>query len=113
MADGNEFEIDPRAFLAPADGEPGEPVDQESASSSSADGIVSLKRIEQELTDVEDALVRLDEGRYGLCDACGAEIADAWLAEHPTERRCADHRPTDASNDAATGGSVGDSTGNP
>jgi len=97
MSDGDEFEIDPRAFLAPADGEPGGPVDQGSASSSSAEGIASLERIEQELTDVEDALVRLDEGRYGVCDACGAEIADARLAEHPTERRCGDHRATGAS----------------
>ncbi len=110
MSDGDEFEIDPRAFLAPADGEP---ADHESARSSSAEGIASLERMERELIDVEDALVRLDEGRYGVCDACGAEILDARLAEHPTERRCEDHRTTDASTDAARGGSTGDSTSNP
>lgn len=100
MSEGDEFEIDPRAFLASTDEEPLETGDQESTRTSSADGIASLQRIEQELADVEAALTRLDDGRYGVCDTCGAEISDVRLAEHPAEQRCAEHR--------TTGGSVGD-----
>lgn len=47
-----------------------------------------VQRAEAELADVEDALRRLDEGRYGLCDACGQPIADARLEAKPAARYC-------------------------
>ena len=56
------------------------------------DGSV-LDAIEQELADVERALVLLDEGTYGLCEACGTAIEDAVLARAPAARLCADHLP--------------------
>ena len=52
-----------------------------------------LDTIEQELADVERALVLLDEGTYGQCEACGATIDDAVLARAPAARFCADHLP--------------------
>jgi RNA polymerase-binding transcription factor DksA len=51
-----------------------------------------LAEVERELTDVEGALARLDEGTYGTCIVCGAAIADERLAEAPAATRCADHR---------------------
>jgi DnaK suppressor protein len=47
-----------------------------------------VQRAEAELADVEDALRRLDEDRYGLCEACGQPIADARLEAKPAARYC-------------------------
>lgn len=42
------------------------------------------------LREVEDALHRMDEGRYGICEACGKPIAVARLYAHPSARYCID-----------------------
>jgi DnaK suppressor protein len=47
-----------------------------------------LDGIETDLADVDLALARLDAGTYGTCDACGAVIDDAVLAERPAAHRC-------------------------
>ena len=52
-----------------------------------------LEAIELELADVSRALERLDEGTYGTCEACGAALPDAQLAEQPAARFCGDHQP--------------------
>jgi len=44
--------------------------------------------IEAELADVEWAKKRLDEGTYGVCDACGRKIAKARLEAMPAARFC-------------------------
>jgi DnaK suppressor protein len=49
-----------------------------------------LERIEAERADVERALKRADEGMYGLCEACGREIAKARLEIRPAARFCVD-----------------------
>jgi len=49
-----------------------------------------LERVEAEITDVERALRRVDEGTYGLCEACGREIAKARLEIKPEARFCVD-----------------------
>lgn len=45
-------------------------------------------RLREQLDDVEFALQRLDEGTYGTCANCGAEIADARLEAMPAARFC-------------------------
>ncbi|HEX2064352.1 MAG TPA: TraR/DksA C4-type zinc finger protein [Acidimicrobiales bacterium] len=47
-----------------------------------------LERVEAELVDVEHALRRLDEGTYGLCEACGRPISDDRLEAQPAARFC-------------------------
>ena len=42
------------------------------------------------LTKVNEALRRLDEGRYGHCFECGEEIAEARLRALPFAVRCKD-----------------------
>lgn len=42
-----------------------------------------------ELVRVNDALARLEAGRYGLCTRCGATIAAARLAALPQADLCA------------------------
>jgi RNA polymerase-binding transcription factor DksA len=49
-----------------------------------------LERVEAELSDVEHALSRLDDGTYGSCAACGRPIGDARLEAMPATRFCVD-----------------------
>jgi RNA polymerase-binding transcription factor DksA len=41
-----------------------------------------------ELAGIDDALARLDDGRYGVCVACGRAISSARLEARPTATRC-------------------------
>jgi RNA polymerase-binding transcription factor DksA len=49
-----------------------------------------LESIEAELSDVEHALRRIDEGTYGRCEACGKPIGDDRLEALPAARFCLD-----------------------
>ncbi len=40
------------------------------------------------LSDVERALAKLDDGTYGICDSCGAAIADDRLEARPWSVLC-------------------------
>ena len=40
------------------------------------------------LADIDDALARLDEGRYGICERCGTAVARERLAARPVARTC-------------------------
>ena len=42
----------------------------------------------ESLAAVERALVRIDEGTYGICSRCGAKIAEARLDAMPTAELC-------------------------
>jgi DnaK suppressor protein len=42
------------------------------------------------LQQIDDALERLDEGNYGVCESCGLEIAEERLAAMPFSRLCRD-----------------------
>ena len=41
-----------------------------------------------ELRQVNDALVRIDKGEYGICAACGEDIAPARLEVVPHTQKC-------------------------
>ncbi|MGI8949298.1 MAG: TraR/DksA family transcriptional regulator [Ornithinimicrobium sp.] len=43
------------------------------------------------LGEVRRALVKLDEGSYGLCDTCGEQILKARLEARPWAVRCLRH----------------------
>src|SRR5205823_14553437 len=47
-----------------------------------------LEQIEAELADVERALHRLDEGTYGICEACHEPIADERPVALPAAGLC-------------------------
>jgi RNA polymerase-binding transcription factor DksA len=49
-----------------------------------------LESVEAELSDVEHALRRIDEGTYGRCEACGRPIRDDRLEAVPAARFCLD-----------------------
>lgn len=47
-----------------------------------------LTRARAHLADLERALERLDEGRYGVCEGCGSPIAAERLAARPAAATC-------------------------
>jgi RNA polymerase-binding transcription factor DksA len=53
-----------------------------------------LEAVEAELDDVEHALRRLDEGTYGVCEACGRPIDQARLEALPATRFCLEDQAT-------------------
>lgn len=50
--------------------------------------IAALDRHVHRVRLVEAAMVAIDQGRYGLCRACGAQIGSARLEAEPTAERC-------------------------
>lgn len=44
--------------------------------------------LHESLDDVEQALRRVEDGTYGLCERCGKPISEARLEAMPTARRC-------------------------
>jgi DnaK suppressor protein len=56
-----------------------------------------LNEAKNYLDDLEQALLRLDSGRYSICDICGEQIAPERLQARPATTRCiqcARSRPT-------------------
>lgn len=51
---------------------------------------VLANRLQDSLADVDRALRKLDEGAYGRCESCGAEIAEPRLEAMPATRYCID-----------------------
>jgi DnaK suppressor protein len=47
-----------------------------------------LGRARQQLAEIDAALLRLREGRYGVCESCGQAISAARLAARPTTPAC-------------------------
>jgi RNA polymerase-binding protein DksA len=47
-----------------------------------------LEAARDRLADVDEALRRLEAGRYGLCDRCGQPIGAERLAARPAARTC-------------------------
>jgi RNA polymerase-binding protein DksA len=47
-----------------------------------------IDRKAAEARDIESALARVDNGRYGVCIDCGDDIALARLRAFPTAKRC-------------------------
>ena len=51
-------------------------------------GVALQRKVEATLGEVERALAKLDDGTYGLCEACGARVDRARLEALPHARHC-------------------------
>lgn len=49
-----------------------------------------LEHVDAQLTDVDRALARLENGSYGTCEACGRPIDEDRLRARPATRFCID-----------------------
>jgi DnaK suppressor protein len=50
----------------------------------------AVRRRNQRIHELQEALRKMDEGSYGLCDGCGDSITYERLAERPEATLCAD-----------------------
>lgn len=50
--------------------------------------LFDIQRDADEMRDIRDALVRMDEGSYGVCVDCGDPIAAGRLRVQPAASRC-------------------------
>ncbi|MEM7768107.1 MAG: TraR/DksA C4-type zinc finger protein [Pseudomonadota bacterium] len=48
------------------------------------------RQADRELERINQALARLDDGRFGYCESCGAEISIARLMHDPATVLCGD-----------------------
>jgi sigma-B regulation protein RsbU (phosphoserine phosphatase) len=56
-----------------------------------ASAVLNDREVARLLGEVDAALRRIDEGRYGLCETCGDPIETDRLLANPVERFCLDH----------------------
>ena len=77
----------------PAAGElRGDPIDMASGETEAATEIRSRQANEELLRDIEDALTRMRDDKYGLCNECGQAISKARLEAVPWTGWCRDCR---------------------
>jgi len=50
--------------------------------------LVKIRRIQQQISDIEHALEKIKMGTYGICDACGKPIAAERLKIIPQAALC-------------------------
>jgi RNA polymerase-binding transcription factor DksA len=67
------------------------PTAQTATSPSPVDDATRLEGIVIELAEVEAALRRLDDGSYGICQACGTRLNPESLEADPLTTRCPQH----------------------
>ncbi len=50
-----------------------------------------LKQLEIQLFDVNNALKKIEDGTYGVCDVCGKTIPEDRLEASPSATTCIEH----------------------
>src|ERR1700694_5894243 len=54
------------------------------------DSELRSERERVKIKQIDDALLRMDEGSYGVCESCGLEVAEERLEAMPFTRLCRD-----------------------
>jgi len=68
--------------------EPGDSGDESMANALADFNVAQLDRHVQSLRDIEAALQRVRNGKYGVCTDCGDDVGFARLQAYPTAKRC-------------------------
>ncbi len=50
-----------------------------------------LSQLEIQLNDVNSALKKIEEGKYGTCEICDGQIEEARLEANPSAKTCKTH----------------------
>lgn len=53
-----------------------------------AQTLAVANQLRSQLSELDRALARIDDGSYGICEVCGRPIAAARLEARPTASRC-------------------------
>lgn len=53
--------------------------------------VAIVNTLETKYLEVVNALKKMEEGKYGLCEVCGAEIDADRLEANPSARTCREH----------------------
>ena len=64
--------------------------DAAAATAERSEVIGIVKNLHDLLVDVDAALLKVNEGAYGVCEDCGIDIAAARMEFRPTSRYCVD-----------------------
>ena len=67
---------------------PPDAINQASIAMSSNFVLLLLERERRLVSKIKTALLKIEEGMYGICDNCGIEISEARLDNHPLARFC-------------------------
>jgi RNA polymerase-binding transcription factor DksA len=65
-----------------------------------------LEQVDVQLVEIDAAFERLEQGRYGICEACGNPIEPARIEERPNARFCLEDQQR-AEREAGLPGSTG------
>ncbi|MEK7201834.1 MAG: TraR/DksA C4-type zinc finger protein [Patescibacteria group bacterium] len=68
-----------------------DPVDQADLIEGYEDNTDIMKDLEVSYNEVHEALGRIDEGAYGICDVCGSPISEERLEANPAASTCMAH----------------------
>lgn len=64
-------------------------VDQADSSYNADYNLTLREKIIRQIREVDEALARISQGSYGVCDNCGDEIPEGRLKVRPNARYCA------------------------
>lgn len=62
--------------------------DLAAATAERSEKLAFIENARERFADVEAALAKMDDGTYGTCEVCGAEIPEARLEARPLSIRC-------------------------
>ena len=80
---GNDWQGTPVGFERETDSEPGDAADR---FEELATNVPLVEELEARLKDVKDALKKMNEGQYGICEKTGGEIPFDRLEANPAAR---------------------------
>ena len=91
LAELNQLGADPYSEkVKPIDGIDDNFADSAAATAERSEQLAFIDSARERLAEAEAALARMDEGEYGTCVDCGAEIPVARLEARPMSIRCVD-----------------------
>jgi RNA polymerase-binding protein DksA len=73
------------------EGEEADPLDVADQIEELATNVPLVEELEERHKDVEEALERIEQGTYGMCEECGEEIPLERLDANPAARTCIAH----------------------
>ncbi len=80
-----------------------DPIDRASEEERIAMAIQALDREQKFIKKIDEALHHIEQGDYGFCDVCGAEIGIRRLEARPTATQCIDCKTIDEMREKQTG----------